>query len=100
MRIRSVYIENRERALVNRQTDLRNKTLLSAAEQNEADKIYKQLKEIESFKKKIDELLEEGYNPILDDGVGKNIAPLQKKGMLPYEVLNAGQLKKYLNADW
>jgi hypothetical protein len=100
MRIRSVYIENRERALVNRQTDLRNKTLLSAAEQNEADKIYKQLKEIESFKKKIDELLEEGYDPILDDGVGKNIAPLQKKGMLPYEVLNAGQLKKYLNADW
>jgi len=100
MRIRSVYIENRERALVNRQTDLRNKTLLSAAEQNDADKIYKQLKEIESFKKKIDELLEEGYNPILDDGVGKNIAPLQKKGMLPYEVLNDGQLKKYLNADW
>lgn len=100
MRIRSVYIENRERALVNRQTDLRNKALLSAAEQNEADKIYKQLKEIESFKKKIDELLEEGYNPILDDGVGKNIAPLQKKGMLPYEVLNDGQLKKYLNADW
>ncbi|MBT4947570.1 MAG: hypothetical protein HON27_15575, partial [Candidatus Marinimicrobia bacterium] len=48
----------------------------------------------------IDELLAEGYNPILDDGVGKNIAPLQKKGLIPYEVLNAGQLKKYLNADW
>lgn len=30
----------------------------------------------------------------------KNIAPLQKKKMIPYEVLNAGQLKKYLNADW
>jgi len=52
------------------------------------------------FKAKIDELLQEGYNPILDDGVGKNISPLQKKGMLAYEVLNAGQLKKYLNADW
>ncbi len=39
-------------------------------------------------------------NPILDDGVGKNIAPLQKKKMIPYEVLNAGQMKKYLNADW
>jgi hypothetical protein len=36
----------------------------------------------------------------IGDGVGKNIAPLQKKGMIPYEVLNAGQLKKYLNADW
>ena len=68
--------------------------------QNEKDKIYKQLKEIETFKQKIDELLKEGYNPILDDGVGKNIAPLQKKKMLAYEVLNDGQLKKYLNADW
>jgi hypothetical protein len=100
LRIRSVYIEHRERALINRQTDLRNKAVLTASEQNEADKIYKQLKEIESFKTKIDELLQEGYTPILDDGVGKNIAPIQKKGMLAYEVLNAGQLKKYLNADW
>lgn len=98
LRIRSVYIENRERALINRQSDLANDT--SASAQNEKEKIYKQLKEIESFKAKIDELLKEGYNPILDDGVGKNIAPLQKKGMLAYEVLNAGQLKKYLNADW
>jgi len=46
----------------------------------------------------IDDRLTEGYNPILDDGVGKNIAPLQKKMMIPYEVLNAGQLKIYLNA--
>lgn len=27
-------------------------------------------------------------------------APLQKAGLLSYEVLNSGQLKKYLNADW
>lgn len=98
--IRSRYIEQRERSLANRQSDLRAKSNLSAAEQNELDKIYKQLKEIESFKQKIDELLAEGYDPILDDGVGKNIAPLQNKKMIAYEVLNAGQLKKYLNADW
>mgnify|MGYP002344821976 CR=1 FL=1 len=98
LRLRSVYIENRERALVNRQSDIANNT--SAEAQNEKDRIFKQLKEIETFKKKIDELLTEGYNPILDDGVGKNIAPLQKKNMLPYDVLNEGQLKKYLNADW
>lgn len=98
MRLRSVYIEHRERALVNRQSDLSGNE--SAEAQNEKDRIYKQLKEIEEFKKKIDELLAEGYNPILDDGVGKNIAPLQKKKMIPYEVLNDGQLKKYLNADW
>jgi len=98
MRLRSVYIEHRERALINRQSDLADND--SAEAQNEKDLIYKQLKEIEEFKIKIDELLTEDYNPILDDGVGKNIAPLQKKKMIPYEVLNKGQLKKYLNADW
>lgn len=98
LRLRSVYIEHRERSLVNRQSDLVGNE--SAEAQNEKDRIFKQLKEIEAFKVKIDELLAEGYAPVLDDGVGKNIAPLQKKGMIPYEVLNKGQLKKYLNADW
>lgn len=100
LQLRSVYIEKRERALVNRQTDLQGRPQLTAKEQSELDTIFKQLKEIESFKVKIDELLAEGYNPVLDDGVGKNIAPLQKKKMLAYDVLNAGQLTKYLNADW
>lgn len=98
MHLRSVYIEHRERSLVNRQSDLAGNE--SAEAQNEKDRIFRQLKEIDTFKTKIDELLAEGYNPILDDGVGKNIAPLQKKKMIPYEVLNEGQLKKYLNADW
>jgi hypothetical protein len=83
---------------MNRQSDLVNND--SADAQNEKDKIFKQLKEIEAFKVKIDDLLAEGYNPQIDDGVGKNIAPLQKRKMIPYEVLNTGQLKKYLNADW
>ena len=38
--------------------------------------------------------------PKLDDGVGKNIAPLQEKGIIADDALNAGQLKKYLKADW
>lgn len=98
LRLRSVYIEHRERALENRKIDIQNDN--SAKAQNEKDIISKQLKEINEFKSKIDELLEEGYDPKLDDGVGKNIAPLQKKKMISYDVLNAGQLKKYLNADW
>lgn len=98
LRLRSVYIENRERALVNRQSDLADSE--SASAQNEKELIFRQLQEIETFKKKIDELLVEGYDPTLDDGVGKNIAPLQKKGMLSYNVLNPRQLRKYLNADW
>ncbi|MDA3844867.1 MAG: BREX-1 system adenine-specific DNA-methyltransferase PglX [Candidatus Kapabacteria bacterium] len=96
--ILSVYLENRERSLINRQSDLANND--SAPAQEEKEKIRKQLSELESFKQKVDDLLEERYNPILDDGVGKNIAPLQAKGMLAYDVLNPGQLKKYLNADW
>lgn len=98
MRLRSVYIEHRERSLINRQSDLANNN--SPEAQTERDLISKQLREIEAFKVKIDQLLSEGYDPILDDGVGKNIAPLQKKKMIPYDVLNEGQLKKYLNADW
>ena len=39
---------------------------------------------------KIDALLASGYDPKLDDGVGKNIAPLQKAGLMSYEVLNSG----------
>ena len=96
--LKSVYIEKRETALKNRQSDLKNDD--SAEAQNEKDLIFKQLKEIENLKTKIDELLAEGYNPVLDDGVGKNIAPLQNKGIISYDVLNKGQLKKYLNADW
>lgn len=98
LRLRSVYVEQRESVLKNRQSDLTGST--SAEVQNERDKIYKQLKEIDDFKKKIDELLAEGYDPVLDDGVGKNIAPLQAKGMLAYDVLTDSQLEKYLNADW
>ena len=96
--LKSVHIEKRETALKNRQSDLQNDN--SAKAQNEKDLISKQLKEIENLKTKIDELLAEGYDPVLDDGVGKNIAPLQEKGIIAYDVLNKGQLEKYLNADW
>ena len=96
--LKSVYIEKRETALRNRQSDLLGEK--SAQAEEEKDTIFHQLKEIESLRKKIDELLSEGYDPKLDDGVGKNIAPLQKRGIIAYDVLNPGQLKKYLNADW
>ena len=96
--LKSVYIEKRETALRNRQSDLLGEK--SAQAEEEKDTIFHQLKEIESLRKKIDELLSEGYDPKLDDGVGKNIAPLQKRGIIANEALNPGQLKKYLNADW
>ena len=96
-RIKSVYIANRETALNDRLLGI---DVSTANGQLEAAELKEQLKELKAFAEKIDELLASGYDPKLDDGVGKNIAPLQKAGLLSYEVLNAGQLKKYLNADW
>lgn len=98
LRLRAVYVEKRESSLKNRFSDLTED--MSLAVQKEKDFIAKQLKEIEVFKKKIDEILQSGYDPTLDDGVGKNIAPLQEKGLLKYDVLKEKELQKYLKADW
>lgn len=96
-RIRSIYAANREAAV----RDRLNSIDTSKTEGRlEATELRAMLEELNSFCQKIDDLLASGYDPKLDDGVGKNIAPLQKRKMISYEVLNAGQLKKYLNADW
>ena len=101
-KLKSQYLSNRVQNLEYRLIQLQG--LETAQALNEKEKIHLQLREIEIFTAKIDELIAEGYNPILDDGVGKNIAPLQKKRMLKAEVLKSGgknsQLEKYLNADW
>lgn len=96
-RIKSVYLANRESSLNDRLAALDQ---ASATGKIEAAEIKEQQQELHQFADKIDQLLASGYDPKLDDGVGKNIAPLQKAGLLSYDVLNSGQLKKYLNADW
>ena len=101
-KLKSQYISHRVQNLEYRQITLQD--VNTAQAQTEKEKIRLQLHEIETFKTKIDELIAEGYDPKLDDGVGKNIAPLQKKGLLRAEVLKTTgrrpQLEKYLNADW
>jgi hypothetical protein len=97
-KLKSQYISHRVQNLEYRQITLQD--VNTAQAQTEKETIRLQLYEIETFKTKIDELIAEGYDPKLDDGVGKNIAPLQKKGLLRAEVLKANQLTKYLNADW
>ena len=96
-RIKSVYAANREAALNDRLQVLLQG---DATQKAEAAEVRQQLKELTEFCVKIDQLLASGYNPKLDDGVGKNIAPLQKAGIISFEVLKSTQLKKYLNADW
>jgi len=97
-KLKSQYLRDRIESLDYRNINLQG--IETAQAQNEKEIIRLQLREIEIFTSKIDDLIAEGYNPILDDGVGKNIAPLQKKGLLKAEVLKANQLVKYLNADW
>ncbi|CAN5665876.1 hypothetical protein BH10BAC2_BH10BAC2_02250 [soil metagenome] len=102
-KLKSSYLSKRTESLQYRLQQIADSTTGQA--QTEKETIRLQLQEIEAFGKKIDELIAEGYNPKLDDGVGKNIAPLQAKGMLKAEVLKTSggkksQLEKYLNADW
>lgn len=97
-KLKSHYISHRVQNLEYRQITLQD--VNTAQAQTEKETIRLQLQEIKLFTNKIDELIAEGYDPKLDDGVGKNIAPLQKKGLLRAEVLKANQLTKYLNADW
>lgn len=96
-RVRSIYAANREASISDRLNSLDTS---NTEGRMEAQELKAQLAELKEFCQKVDDLLASGYDPKLDDGVGKNIAPLQKRKMLSYEVLNAGQLKKYLNADW
>ena len=97
LRIKSVYAANREAALNDR---LQVLIQGDATQKAEAAEVRTQLKELATFCEKIDQLLASGYDPKLDDGVGKNIAPLQKAGLISYEVLKSTQLKRYLQADW
>lgn len=102
-RVKSVYCANRESALRDRLATLSQSSDSSA--QSEAADIRAQLRELAEFTDKLDALLASGYDPKLDDGVGKNIAPLQKAGLLSYAVLKEtggkkSQLNKFLNADW
>lgn len=97
-KLKSNYISKRREKLEFRRTQLGNGNTAQVLEEKEL--IDRQLKEIDQFVKKIDELIASGYDPKLDDGVGKNIAPLQEKKMLKADVLNANQLKKYLKAEW
>jgi len=97
-KLKSKYLSLREESLQNRLIQLADTNTAQALAEKE--RIGKQLEEIATFNSKLDELIEEGYNPILDSGVGKNIAPLQKKGLLRCDVLNPKQLKTYLEADW
>lgn len=97
-KLKSHYLAKRKEGLEFREIQLQGSETAQA--QKEKDLIRKQLNEIEDFSEKIEDLIKVEYNPILDDGVGKNIAPLQQRKLLKIDVLSKTQLEKYLKADW
>jgi len=77
-----------------------NNMLASETDERKRQKFIAQLDELEVFGKKLSELLDEGYDPKVDDGVAKNIAPLQHKSLLKTKVLSDKLKNKMLNVEW
>ncbi|MBU4038082.1 MAG: hypothetical protein KKA35_16800 [Proteobacteria bacterium] len=50
--------------------------------------------DIKSFETSLDEVLKQGIDPVIDDGVLANISQFQKAGLLAMGVLDKNQLKK------
>lgn len=73
-----------------------------AAEKDERkrNRLIEKLEELKRFGNKLNELLGGDYQPKVDDGVAKNIAPLQAKGLLKTKVLSDKMITKMLNVDW
>lgn len=97
-RLKTHYLSMRLSNLRNRLSELGSAN--SAQAQAEKEKLRNQIDEVAEFDRKLSKIIDSGYDPKLDDGVGKNIAPLQAAGLLKCEVLKDKQLEKYLNADW
>ncbi len=71
-----------------------------ASDKNKA-MIYKEIEEreeaiddLKKFEASIDEVLKQGIDPVIDDGVLANISPFQKAGLFAADVLDKNQLKK------
>lgn len=96
--IKNKYLEKRRQAVKRQLNDLGEDESPEAQKKRETYRA--QLEEIDEFEDKVIDLLESGYDPVLDDGVGYNIAPLQKRDMLKYDPLTSSQMDKFLNADW
>lgn len=63
----------------------------------EIEKREETIDDLKKFETSLDEILKQGFDPVIDDGVLANISPFQKAGVLGMKnVLNKNQLKKGL----
>ncbi|WP_214079126.1 BREX-1 system adenine-specific DNA-methyltransferase PglX [Mesotoga sp.] len=90
--LRSKYLGGVKRTLEN--------TLATELDEKNREKLMERLAELERFSEALGELLDGSYLPEVDGGVAKNIAPLQKKGLLKFDVLSKKLMDKMLKVEW
>lgn len=90
--LRSKYLGDVKRTLEN--------TLATELNEKNREKLMEKLAELERFSNALNELLDGSYLPEVDGGVAKNIAPLQKRGLLKFDVLSKKLMDKMLKVEW
>jgi len=90
--LRSKYLGDVKRTLEN--------TLATEINEKNREKLMEKLAELERFSNALNELLDGSYLPEVDGGVAKNIAPLQKRGLLKFDVLSKKLMDKMLKVEW
>ncbi len=90
--LRAKYLGGVKRTLEN--------TLATEINEKNREKLMEKLAELERFSNALSELLDGSYLPEVDGGVAKNIAPLQKRGLLKFEVLSNKLMDKMLKVEW
>ncbi len=90
--VRSKYLGDVKRTLEN--------TLATELNEKNREKLMEKLAELERFSNALNELLDGSYLPEVDGGVAKNIAPLQKRGLLKFDVLSKKLMDKMLKVEW
>ena len=90
--LRSKYLGDVKRTLEN--------TLATELNEKNREKLMEKLAELERFSNALNELLDGSYLPEVDGGVAKNIAPLQKRGLLKFDVLSNKLMDKMLKVEW
>ena len=90
--LKSKYLGEVKRTLDN--------TLATETDVMKRERLTERLAELDRFAHTLDELLDGSYHPKTDDGVAKNIAPLQNKGLLKHDVLSQKMVDKMLKVEW
>jgi len=90
--LRAKYLGGVKRTLEN--------TLATEINEKNREKLMEKLAELERFSNALNELLDGSYLPEVDGGVAKNIAPLQKRGLLKFDVLSKKLMDKMLKVEW